>query len=72
MIKAFKNKSEVAQVVLSLISLIESQLDYQAKILQIDNGRESQSNEFILDLNKYGIVLKATVPYYSEINLVTE
>jgi hypothetical protein len=72
MIKTFKNKSEAAQAVLDLISSMESQSGYRAKILQTDNGGEYRSNEFISDLNKRRIALKETVPYYSETNPVAE
>jgi transposase InsO family protein len=58
MIKTFKNKSEAAQAVLELISSMESQSGYRAKILQTDNGREYRSNEFISDLNKHELPLR--------------
>jgi hypothetical protein len=53
MIKTFKNKSEAAQAILDLISLMESQSGYQAKILQTDNRREYRSNKFISDQRIY-------------------
>jgi transposase InsO family protein len=72
MIKTSQNKSEAAQAVLDLISPMEPQSGYRAKILQIDNGREYRSNEFIWDLNKHRIALKEIVPYYTETNPVAE
>jgi hypothetical protein len=69
MIKTFKNNSEAAQSVFDLISLTESESGYEVQILQTDNGKECQSNQFILGLNKCGIALTKTVLDYGEINL---
>jgi hypothetical protein len=70
--KTFTNKSKAMHAILDLISLIESESSYQAKILQIDNGGKYESNKFISDLDKYEIVLNKTGPDHYEPNPVTE
>jgi dihydroxyacetone kinase DhaKLM complex PTS-EIIA-like component DhaM len=71
-VRGLAQKSNIGKELLTMIAIIERKREAKVEMIQTDNGGEYWSIALFEELKKKEIIIKQTVPYYSQTNPVAE